>query len=181
MDEVIRAIKDVEMAEKIIEAAYREVACNPANSFGAMVDRFDVVVKEELTRRTGSFGSAQHSRRYFSLVERLSWLDFRIQPKRILLVPVLRTILPFRPCAHTHFAVFCPCALTHFAVFCPCGLTYCALLEAVYATVAAMNAACHLRVILLSPRHIIGFGLYRAKPASCSDRSQISARRRMVI
>jgi hypothetical protein len=44
--EVIAVLKDSARAEQIIEAAYREVACNPGNMFQAFVDQFDVVLEE---------------------------------------------------------------------------------------------------------------------------------------
>jgi hypothetical protein len=48
VDEVIGVIRNSEQAQRIIEAAYREVACNPENSFRAMAAHFDRVVREEL-------------------------------------------------------------------------------------------------------------------------------------
>lgn len=42
--EVIAVLKDASRAEQIIEAAYREVACNPNNTFQAFVDQFDKII-----------------------------------------------------------------------------------------------------------------------------------------
>ena len=42
--DVIAVLKDESRANEIIEAAYREVACNPANTFQAFVDQFDKVI-----------------------------------------------------------------------------------------------------------------------------------------
>lgn len=39
--EVVTALADTERVNEIIEAAYREVACNPRNTFKAFVEKFD--------------------------------------------------------------------------------------------------------------------------------------------
>ena len=43
--EVVAILKDDMRAQQIIEAAYREVACNPRNMFQAFVDQFDGVIE----------------------------------------------------------------------------------------------------------------------------------------
>jgi hypothetical protein len=42
--EVVAVIKDSARATEIIETAYREVACNPGNTFRAFVEQFDKVI-----------------------------------------------------------------------------------------------------------------------------------------
>ena len=77
LEEVIETIRNPEKAERIIEAAYREVACDPANSFRAMVEHFDGVVTEELRLRLGATpGYASAIRRWY--LESISWLDFSL-------------------------------------------------------------------------------------------------------
>jgi hypothetical protein len=76
IEEVIRIIRDPARAQRIIDAAYHEVACNPKNSFRAMVAHFDAVVSEEL----GLSGpdAQRRSRRKTADWERLeviSWAD----------------------------------------------------------------------------------------------------------
>ncbi len=46
--EVVAVLKDAARAQQIIEAAYREVACNPSNMFQALVDQFDEVLEKTL-------------------------------------------------------------------------------------------------------------------------------------
>ena len=76
IDEVVRVIRDPERAERIIEAAYREVACNPENSFRAMVAHFDRVVEEELP----SFKVGPRTLRNFRHgLELASWADFYVR------------------------------------------------------------------------------------------------------
>ncbi|MBR1156111.1 hypothetical protein [Bradyrhizobium sp. JYMT SZCCT0428] len=43
--EVVSVLKDGERAKAIIDAAYREVACDPANSYRAMVGQFDEAIR----------------------------------------------------------------------------------------------------------------------------------------
>lgn len=77
LEEVIETIRNPEKAERIIEAAYREVACDPANSFRAMVEHFDGVVTEELRLRLGATpGYASAICRWY--LESISWLDFSL-------------------------------------------------------------------------------------------------------
>lgn len=75
MEEVVKVIRDPERAKKIIEAAYVEVACNPDNSFRAMVAHFDRVVSEEL-RVSLHIGSIpkRHAPKFRAL-EWISWFD----------------------------------------------------------------------------------------------------------
>jgi len=42
--DVMAVLKDASRADEIIEAAYRDVACNPDNTFQAFVDQFDQVI-----------------------------------------------------------------------------------------------------------------------------------------
>jgi hypothetical protein len=42
--EVVAVLKNQTRAQQIIETAYREVACNPSNTFRAFVDQFDRVI-----------------------------------------------------------------------------------------------------------------------------------------
>ena len=71
IDEVVAVIRDPARAGEIVEAAYREVACNPDNSFRAMVAHFDGVVEEELP--SASAASPRNRRRG---LEMASWADF---------------------------------------------------------------------------------------------------------
>lgn len=48
LDEVIAVIRDPARATAITERAYREVACNPRNTFQSMVADFDAVIADEL-------------------------------------------------------------------------------------------------------------------------------------
>jgi hypothetical protein len=82
LEQVIETIRDPEKAERIIEAAYREVGCDPANSFRAMVEHFDRVVTEELRSRLGAItGYASAVSRWY--LESISWLDHKLVPKAI--------------------------------------------------------------------------------------------------
>ncbi len=51
--EVIAVLKNASRAEDIIEAAYREVACNPDNTFQAFVRQFDKIIAEAFTPPSG--------------------------------------------------------------------------------------------------------------------------------
>jgi hypothetical protein len=79
IQEVLEVIRSPDRAKKIIEAAYREVACNPENSFRAMVAHFDRVISEELGLKVvaapASQGSRKYRRRIFGL-EAFSWAEF---------------------------------------------------------------------------------------------------------
>jgi hypothetical protein len=80
LEEVIETIRDPERAESIIETAYREVACEPANGFRAMVEHFDRVVNEELrSRLSATRGHASAVGRW--CLESISWLDYKLLPK----------------------------------------------------------------------------------------------------
>ena len=46
MEEVFAVVRDPMSAQRIIDRAYREVACNPAMHFSAMVDRVDGVIDD---------------------------------------------------------------------------------------------------------------------------------------
>lgn len=54
MEQVTSIVRDQSRAVEIVEAAYREVACNFENSFLAMVHHFDRVVVEELGLPAGN-------------------------------------------------------------------------------------------------------------------------------
>jgi hypothetical protein len=101
IEEVVQVIKDPDRAQKIIDAAYREVACNCDNTFRAMVAHFDRVVREEcgLTapkargawdRLTQSFGVGG--------LETFSWTDFYLRRLTAHLIkrasPLARMVLP---------------------------------------------------------------------------------------
>jgi hypothetical protein len=94
--EVAAIIKDAERAKKIIEAAYREVACNPRNSFRSFVEQFDQVVAEELDLATVQLSPIVASKRNWRFLEVASWIYFYSSPIlvriRVLAVRVLVTI-----------------------------------------------------------------------------------------
>ena len=79
IQEVLEVIRSPDRAKKIIEAAYREVACNPENSFRAMVAHFDRVISEELGLKVvaalASQGFRKYRRRIIGL-EAFSWAEF---------------------------------------------------------------------------------------------------------
>lgn len=51
--EVVSILRTPERAQEIVDAAYREVACNPWNTFRHFVKHFDRVIAEELQGRRG--------------------------------------------------------------------------------------------------------------------------------
>lgn len=51
IDDVVAVLRSPDKAGEIINRAYDEVACNPANSFRSFVTQFDRVVREELAAR----------------------------------------------------------------------------------------------------------------------------------
>jgi len=78
IEDVVRVVRDPDRAQQIIDAAYREVACNPDNSFRAMVRHFDRVVGEELGQTTAVADVRQVARnrvRTLSTLELVSWAD----------------------------------------------------------------------------------------------------------
>jgi len=50
IEEVISVLRSPEQAQQIIDAAYREIACNSRYTFATFVKHFDAVVDEELNR-----------------------------------------------------------------------------------------------------------------------------------
>ena len=67
MAEVVAVLRDQERAMRIIDAAYREVALNPDNSFAAMVEQVDYAINR--TFRTDMFKtSSAYSERAFEWV-----------------------------------------------------------------------------------------------------------------
>jgi hypothetical protein len=81
IEEVISVVRDPDRAQPIIDAAYREVACNPENSFRAMVGHFDRVVSEELDLAAiaGAGRKAKNRVRTLSAVEVVSWADIYLR------------------------------------------------------------------------------------------------------
>ena len=59
--DVIDVLRDDAKAQKIVDAAYREVACNPANSFHAFAAHFDRVFHDEMAKRETVMRSPQRS------------------------------------------------------------------------------------------------------------------------
>jgi hypothetical protein len=78
IEEVIGVVRDPVRAQAIIDAAYGEVACNPENSFRAMVGHFDRVVSEELNLTTvvvAARRKAKSRAQTLSIMEVVSWAD----------------------------------------------------------------------------------------------------------
>ena len=78
IEDVVRVVQDPDRAQQIIDAAYQEVACNPDNSFRAMVRHFDRVVGEELGLTEAAAGvrlAAKNRARTLSVLEVVSWAD----------------------------------------------------------------------------------------------------------
>jgi hypothetical protein len=101
VEEVVQVIKDPERAQKIIDAAYREVACNYDNTFQAMVAHFDRVVREECGLiAPGSRRAWDRLVRKFRIggLEAISWTDFYLQRLVTHLLkrasPLARMVLP---------------------------------------------------------------------------------------
>ena len=102
LEEVASVIRDPQRAAQIIDAAYREVACSPQNSFRSMVMHFDRVVSDELrlpSIETHDLSGYERRRRWSSL-EVLSYIDLRVRPIASRLFGPLRWIyrrvLPLR-------------------------------------------------------------------------------------
>jgi hypothetical protein len=78
IEDVVRVVRDPDRAQQIIDTAYREVACNPENSFRAMVRHFDRVVGEELGLAAivaAARQKAKNRAQTLSVVEVASWAD----------------------------------------------------------------------------------------------------------
>lgn len=97
IDEVAQVIRDPDKANKIIDAAYREVACNPDNSFRAMVAHFDTVVEQELPSAKVNSATPRDHRRG---LEMTSWADFYtrrfVRATRKLTWKAAKSVLPAR-------------------------------------------------------------------------------------
>jgi hypothetical protein len=78
--EVVAVIRDPGRAKQIIDAAYREVACDSKNSFRAMAGHFDRVVAEELGMIVPAGGNVPASRRKWYLLEVACWIHFYAWP-----------------------------------------------------------------------------------------------------
>lgn len=81
--EVVAVLKDASRANAIIEAAYREVACNPDNTFQAFVEQFDKVIAAAFTASQRAAFPALDDRQFAtlsspSLAARRRWLTRRI-------------------------------------------------------------------------------------------------------
>lgn len=74
--EVVAVIRNPEQARKIIDAAYREVACNPGYSFRAFVKHFDKVVAEEIRFDLPNTSQSIFSIRNWHWLEAVSWIYF---------------------------------------------------------------------------------------------------------
>jgi hypothetical protein len=100
IEEVVQVIKDPERAQKIIDAAYREVACNHNNTFQAMVTHFDRVVREECQLSAVEVRDAWgRIQRYgFGKLEVISWADFYLRRLALHLIKrgsfLARLVLP---------------------------------------------------------------------------------------
>lgn len=80
IEQVANIIRDPKRVREIVEAAYREVACNPENSFRAMVRHFDRVVIDELelpVTENGAQGDESRWTRPPSVLEVVSWAHVR--------------------------------------------------------------------------------------------------------
>ncbi len=87
MDEVVAVLKDGARANKIIEAAYEEVAKSPQLTFKHHVRRFDDVVLEEFTKRSGKAaattqGSGRANKNYDEMFAALEQASARLSEKR---------------------------------------------------------------------------------------------------
>jgi hypothetical protein len=81
--EVIAVLKDNTRAQLIIEAAYREVACNPSNMFQAFVDQFDQVLEMSFRADQKATGDALDHNEFAALsapswIARRRWITRRI-------------------------------------------------------------------------------------------------------
>jgi hypothetical protein len=81
--EVVAVLKDPRRAEAIIDAAYREVACNPSNTFAAFVREFDQAIvgafRPSMTARLSPLNDAEFKRLSSpSVATRLRWWRRRI-------------------------------------------------------------------------------------------------------
>jgi hypothetical protein len=81
--EVVTVLKDQARAHQIIETAYREVACNPSNTFQALVDQFDRVLGEAFRPDQKAARAALGDREFAALAVpawslRLRWANRRL-------------------------------------------------------------------------------------------------------
>jgi hypothetical protein len=100
IEEVVAVIKNPERANAIIDAAYHEVACDPRNSFRAMVEHFDRVAFEELGLVVPARSTAQASWTRWRNLEIASWVYFYgwpiVMSARHRIYMLVRSILPYR-------------------------------------------------------------------------------------
>ncbi len=98
IEEVVAVIRNPAKAKEIIEAAYREVACHPNNSFRAMVEHFDRVAFEELGPVVSGDKILQTAHPSWHFLELASWIYFYgwpiIERGRIFTLTFLRNMLP---------------------------------------------------------------------------------------
>src|SRR5262249_53162455 len=110
MDEVVAVVRDPIRAQKIIDAAYHEVALNPRYSFLAMVEEFDRDILESLSEpaiRTQPTRGGQKLRKPASVLQKIEQRIEREYRLRLIIQWVLnhagravhwglRTLLPKR-------------------------------------------------------------------------------------
>ncbi len=80
MAEVAAIIRNPEKAKKIIDAAYREVACDAKNSFRAMAEHFDRVLAEEFGSMVSASQNVPGLHRRWNFLETVSWVHFYAWP-----------------------------------------------------------------------------------------------------
>ena len=78
--EVVAVIRNPEKAKEIIDAAYREVACDSKNSFRAMAEHFDRVLADELGLVIPAGRNVSVSRRRWHFLEAASWIYYYTWP-----------------------------------------------------------------------------------------------------
>lgn len=78
--EVVAVIRNPERAKAIIDAAYREVACDSKNSFRAMAEHFDRVLADELGLIMPAGRDASVSRRRWYVLEAACWIYYYTWP-----------------------------------------------------------------------------------------------------
>ncbi len=81
--EVVAVLRDNIRAQQIIDTAYREVACNPLNTFQAFVDQFDAVIDSAFRPDQKAVLAALGDREFMTLsapgwVARRRWVTRRI-------------------------------------------------------------------------------------------------------
>jgi hypothetical protein len=82
IEQVMNIIRDPRRAQEIVDAAYREVACNSENSFRAMVHHFDRVAIEELGLPVGGNGGQKKDLFWMrppTVLEVMSWTGVHVR------------------------------------------------------------------------------------------------------